>query len=78
MAKEVLNVALKTAMFATGKKQQRIARLARISEQKLSHALHGRRTLDADERRRLARVLGKPESELFPEVFGEQPEAKAS
>lgn len=66
MQKRTPNVALKTALFATGKQQQRIARLARIPPQKLSHVIHGNRELDADERGRLARVLGKSEDELFP------------
>jgi len=62
----VLNVALKTAVFATGKRQQRIAKLAGIDPQTLSRAIHGRRDLASDARARLARVLGKSEDELFP------------
>lgn len=65
MEKPVLNVALKTALFATGKHQQRVAKAARISPQKLSHVLRGRRVLDDDEKARLAKVLGKSEDELF-------------
>lgn len=68
MKKTPPNVALKSAIFATGKHQKRIASLARIPAEKLSHAIHGRRELDDDERARLARVLGKPESELFDRV----------
>lgn len=66
MSKQSLNVALKTALFATGKQQQKIAKAARIAPQKLSHVLRGRRELDADERKRLARVLDRSEEELFP------------
>ena len=53
------NVALKTALFATGKKQQDIARLARIAPQALSHAIAGRRDLDAEERKRLIKALSR-------------------
>lgn len=65
------NVALKTALFATGKEQQQIARLARISPQDLSHVISGRREFDARERARLLSVLRRhgvntPEAELFP------------
>ncbi len=66
MKKAPRNVALKNAIFATGKHQKRIARLANVPAEKLSHAIHGRRELDDDERKRLSRVLGKPEAELFP------------
>lgn len=66
MRKPLPNVALKTAIFATGHEQQQIAKRARISPQKLSHVIHGRRDLDDRERERLARVLGKTEAELFP------------
>ncbi len=65
MTKRPLNVALKAALFATGKPQQVIAKAARVNPQKLSHVIHGSRELDADERKRLARVLGKSEDELF-------------
>jgi plasmid maintenance system antidote protein VapI len=66
MQKRSPNVALKAAIFATGKKQQRIARLAHVTPQDLSHAIHGRRELTDAERARLAKVLGKSESDLFP------------
>lgn len=65
MSKTSLNVALKMALFATGKPQQDIAKKARINPQKLSHVIHGNRELDNDERERLSRVLGKSEAELF-------------
>lgn len=66
MQKPVRNIALKHAIFASGREQRRIAKLARVSAEKLSHAIYGRRVLDADERRRLAKVLQKSEDELFP------------
>lgn len=66
MKKSAPNVALKTAIFASGREQRRIAKMARIAPEKLSHVVHGRRELDDAERARLARVLGKSEAELFP------------
>lgn len=66
MKKPAPNVALKMALFSSGVEQERIAKRARISPQKLSHAIYGRRVLDADERKRLATVLNKSEDELFP------------
>jgi transcriptional regulator with XRE-family HTH domain len=65
MQKPTRNAALKHAIFESGREQRRIAKLARISAEKLSHAIYGRRTLDAKERERLAKVLGKSEDELF-------------
>ena len=66
MKKPAPNVALKMALFATGRDQQDLAKRARVSPQKLSHVIHGRREFDAKERERLARVLGKSQDELFP------------
>lgn len=71
MSKTKPNVALKMALFATGKHQQRIAALAKIAPEKLSHVVRGRRVLDSDERARLCAVLGKAEADLF------QPESMA-
>lgn len=67
------NTALKAALFATGKKQERIAALARIPPQKLSHAIYYRRELDDKERERLVKVLARfgvvrSVSELFAET----------
>ncbi len=66
--KRVLNVALKTAIFGSGKKQKTVARLARINETKLSHIIRGRRPPSEIERANLAKVLGRPEAELFAEA----------
>lgn len=71
MKKPAPNVALKTALFATGKDQQLIAKRARISPQKLSHVIHGRRDLEPEERERLAKVLGKTQDELFGQQASE-------
>lgn len=59
------NVPLKMAMFASGKRQQNIAKAAKIDPAKLSHVVRGRREFTPNERRRIARVLGKSEAELF-------------
>lgn len=68
------NVALKMALFATGKKQQDIARIARVAPQDLSHAIAGRRTLDSEERKRLIKALARygvtsSINQLFPEAI---------
>lgn len=61
-----MNIALKTALIATRKKQKRVAKLVRISETELSKIVRGHREADEDERKRLAAFLGKSEAELFP------------
>lgn len=61
-----INIALKTAILETRKKQKRIAKLSRIKESRLSKIVRGHEAADEDERARLSRVLGKSESELFP------------
>lgn len=70
-----LNVALKSAIFSSGRKQKRIAYLARIEETQLSHIVRGRRPASDEERERLAKVLGKSPRELFP---ADESEAVAS
>jgi transcriptional regulator with XRE-family HTH domain len=61
------NVGLRTALWLSGLFQQDIAELANINAQKLSHAIYGRRALNADEQYRLANVLRRPVAELFPQ-----------
>lgn len=61
----VLNLALKTAILASGKKQKRVAVEAHIDETTLSHIVRGRREPSDDERKRLARVLGRTVDQLF-------------
>lgn len=63
-----LNVPLKQALIATGKKQKRIAKLVRISETELSKIVRGHRPAGEDERKRLSAFLKKSESELFVEA----------
>lgn len=67
------NVALKTAIAQTGKKQQRVADLAHVDRSKLSHVVSGRRRLAPKERERLQKVLTScgvhvSMAVLFPEV----------
>jgi len=66
MKHQIVNMSLRTALAQSGESQQRVAERACIDWKKLSHAIYGRRALDRDERRRLAGVLEKSESELFP------------
>jgi hypothetical protein len=66
MPKTSPNVALKAAIAATGEFQKRIASKARVDPQRLSNAIRGRTPLRDTEMARIARVLCKPESELFP------------
>ena len=60
-----LNIALKLAIFESRKKQQRIARLARIDITQLSHIVRGRREATPKQKIRLARVLNKSVEQLF-------------
>lgn len=62
-----LNIALKTALIATGKKQKRVAKLVGIQEIQLSKIVRGHRPPSEDERSKLAKFLGMSESELFAE-----------
>lgn len=63
-----LNVALKMAILQSGKKQRRIATLARIHPTELSAIVRLRRAGTPEQRERLARVLGKSHDDLFPEL----------
>jgi len=67
-----VNYELKTALLRAGVPQYEIARRAGLDETALSRIVRGRRVPSADERGRLAAVLGVPESLLF----GSQPEGK--
>lgn len=64
--KSDLNLALKLAIVATRKSQREVAQLAGIGEIHLSKIVCNRAIPTADERRDLARVLRKPQHELFP------------
>jgi plasmid maintenance system antidote protein VapI len=63
-----LNVALKMAILESGKKQRRVAALARIHPTELSAIVRQRRSASKEQRERLARVLGRSQNELFPEL----------
>jgi len=62
------NRALKIAIIDSGRTQRAIARSARIDETRFSRIVSGQVQTVAKERRRIARVLRKPEAELFPDV----------
>jgi transcriptional regulator with XRE-family HTH domain len=62
-----MNVALKTAIIASRKKQKRVAKLARLSESRLSKIVHGEPASET-ERAALSAVLGCAETEIFPDV----------
>ena len=69
--KRNVNTALKAALFekvAHGQRQADIAAKVGISESALSSEIYGRYALSSEKRARLARVLGKPVSALFPEA----------
>ena len=61
-----LNVKLKTAIVESRQKQRRIARLAGITETRMSQIVHeAHHAATPRERRKLARVLQRSEAELF-------------
>lgn len=62
-----MNVALAKAIIDSGKKKKTIARLARLEPSYFSKILHGDREPTDVQRERIARVLGKPEADLFPD-----------
>ena len=60
-----MNVRLKSALLATGKRQFEIAAELGWSETKLSRIVQGRAAADKDEQKALARYLKAKEAELF-------------
>lgn len=58
---------LKKAVLESGYKQVFVAQQAQIAESRLTRCITGRGKLTGDEKKRLAKVLGKNTSELFPE-----------
>jgi hypothetical protein len=60
-----MNAKLKLCLAQTGRRQYQIAREVGLTENELSRFVRGRRSATADERRRLALVLGVSEPELF-------------
>lgn len=57
---------LKVAVFEDGRPQWRIGREAGLSRTVISHLVNGVRAATPEERSALARVLARPEQELFP------------
>jgi transcriptional regulator with XRE-family HTH domain len=66
--KRGVNWPLKQAIVASRHKQYVVARRAQLDDTVLSAFVNGRRRPQAIHRARLARVLGKPEADLFPET----------
>lgn len=62
-----MNVALAKAIIDSRKKKKTIARLARLEPSYFSKILHGDRQPTETQRERIARVLDRPEAELFPD-----------
>jgi transcriptional regulator with XRE-family HTH domain len=60
-----MNAKLKLCLSQTGRRQYQIAREVGLTENELSRIVRGRRPATADERRRLAAVLGIAERDLF-------------
>lgn len=68
-----MNLALKMAIVASGTPQHAIARKTGISETILSRIVQGRREPTQEQRRSLARALGRREEDLFPSSRGKTP-----
>lgn len=64
--KSDLNVPLKLAILASGRRQHEIARRARIREVRLSTIVNGHIEPTDAEKRRIAKVLRLAQSDLFP------------
>ena len=62
------NLALKVACVESGKRQNEIAKLAKIHPTRLSALIRNDVSATEGERLRLAGVLQRPVSDLFPEV----------
>ena len=60
-----MNSKLKVCLSQSGKRQYQIAREVGLTENELSRIVRGRRPATAEERKRLALVLGVTERELF-------------
>lgn len=61
------NKALKIAVIDSERPQEEVATLAKIHPTRLSQIIRGRVTATESERLRIAGVLQKPVSDLFPE-----------
>ena len=63
-----MNLDLKVSILKTGKTQTEICRLTGINEARLSRIIYEYNRPRKDEKEKLAAVLNKSVSELFPEV----------
>jgi transcriptional regulator with XRE-family HTH domain len=63
-----MNMPLKLAILATGKKQYRIAAESGINEAIISKIVNGSREPTEAQKKALAKVLRRPVDELFPSV----------
>jgi transcriptional regulator with XRE-family HTH domain len=59
------NTALKTALFETGTSQLEVAQKTGIHESRLSRIVRGHSEPSDDEKKLIARALGKPVTQLF-------------
>ena len=59
------NVALRMAIFETGKTITEVAKESKVHRSLLSMATTGRYILDDEQKERVAAALGKPVDELF-------------
>ena len=72
MEKIQMSLNLKLAVIKSGKYQFEIALEAGISEVKFSKILKGRIEPNQNEKDKIAKVLGRPINELFPEDKNEK------
>jgi transcriptional regulator with XRE-family HTH domain len=61
----IKNSTLKMVIFEEGTTQRAVARETGIPETHISMAINGKYILDSAQRSRIARALGRKESELF-------------
>jgi transcriptional regulator with XRE-family HTH domain len=67
-----MNPDLRRAISWSGRPAWKIARDAGLSRTQISHIMTGVRAARPEERAALSRVLGRPETELFPVANEEQ------
>ena len=61
----IMNLSLKMAILQSGITQRQLAKKTRIHESLISMAVNGKYNFDARQKTRIAKVLGKRETELF-------------
>ena len=60
-----INISLYQACIAKGKRLFEIANLAKIKQTRFSKILNGKLEATIKERRKLSKILGKPQKDLF-------------